>query len=130
MNPVEAVSPWISSQAPVARSPRSLGGLLPSQGPELLAFRPLDPAGDRRESAGDPVPAPAHPAPARMWVGAFSLRQIVDAAVAGAEGEAIRRALTVTHGNKSQAARLLRTNYTTLHAKMRRYGIPARESKL
>jgi DNA-binding NtrC family response regulator len=54
----------------------------------------------------------------------------VDAAVAEAEGEAIRRALTVTHGNKSQAARLLRTNYTTLHAKMRRYGIPAREFEL
>jgi two-component system nitrogen regulation response regulator GlnG len=65
-----------------------------------------------------------------MRVGAFSLRQIVDAAVAEAEGEAIRRALTVTQGNKSQAARLLRTNYTTLHAKMKRYGIPAREPKL
>ena len=106
MSPVEAVSPWISSQAPGSRSPRSLGGLRPSGEPEL------------------PV------APGRMRVGAFSLRQIVDAAVAEAEGEAIRRALTVTHGNKSQAARLLQTNYTTLHAKMRRYGIPARDSKL
>ncbi len=104
MSPVEAISPWISSQAPSARSPRSLGALLP-RGPEP-------------------------PAPGRMRVGVFSLRQIVDAAVAEAEGEAIRRALTVTHGNKSQAARLLRTNYTTLHAKMRRYGIPARESEL
>jgi len=86
MSAVETISPWISIQAPIARSSRSLG--------------------------------------------AFSLRQIVGAAVAEAEGEAIRRALTVTHGNKSQAARLLRTNYTTLHAKMRRYGIPARESEL
>jgi DNA-binding NtrC family response regulator len=51
----------------------------------------------------------------------------VDGAVAAAEGEAIRRALTATVGNKSQAARLLRTNYTTLHAKMKRYGISARE---
>jgi two-component system nitrogen regulation response regulator GlnG len=51
----------------------------------------------------------------------------VDGAVADAEGEAIRRALTATVGNKSQAARLLRTNYTTLHAKMKRYGISARE---
>ena len=122
MSPVEAVSPWISSQAPVARSPRSLGGLLPGRGPGLPAFRPLDPAADRRESADDSVPAPG-----RMRLGAFSLRQIVDAAVAEAEGEAIRRALSVTHGNKSQAARLLRTNYTTLHAKMRRYDIPARD---
>jgi DNA-binding NtrC family response regulator len=44
-----------------------------------------------------------------------------------AEGDAIRRALAVTRGNKSQAARLLRTNYTTLHSKMRRYGIGPRE---
>jgi DNA-binding NtrC family response regulator len=51
----------------------------------------------------------------------------VEGAVAHAEGEAIRRALTATVGNKSQAARVLRTNYTTLHAKMRRYGISARE---
>jgi DNA-binding NtrC family response regulator len=51
----------------------------------------------------------------------------VDSAVTRAEAEAIRRALASTHGNKSHAARLLRTNYTTLHAKMRRYGISARE---
>jgi DNA-binding NtrC family response regulator len=51
----------------------------------------------------------------------------VDDAVAHAEGQAIRRALTATLGNKSRAARLLRTNYTTLHAKMKRYGISARE---
>jgi DNA-binding NtrC family response regulator len=51
----------------------------------------------------------------------------VDDAVAHAEGEVIRRALATTLGNKSQAARLLRTNYTTLHAKMKRYGISARE---
>ena len=121
MGPVEAVSPRMSSKAPVARAPRSLGRLLPGGGPELPALRPLEPAADHRESAGDPVPAPRH-----MRVGAFSLRQIVDAAVAEAEGEAIRRALAATRGNKSQAARLLRTNYTTLHAKMRRYGIPAR----
>jgi DNA-binding NtrC family response regulator len=30
-------------------------------------------------------------------------------------------------GNKSQAARLLRTDYSTLHAKMKRYGIAARD---
>jgi DNA-binding NtrC family response regulator len=47
--------------------------------------------------------------------------------VTRAEVEAIRHALGLTHGNKSQAARLLRTNYTTLHAKMRRHGISAQE---
>jgi DNA-binding NtrC family response regulator len=69
------------------------------------------------------------PAEARvpMRVGIFSLRQIVDSAVSRAEAEAIRHALGSTRGNKSHAARLLRTNYTTLHAKMKRYGISARE---
>jgi DNA-binding NtrC family response regulator len=64
---------------------------------------------------------------APMRVGLFSLRQIVDSAVTRAEAEAIRRALASTLGNKSHAARLLRTNYTTLHGKMKRYGISARE---
>ena len=67
------------------------------------------------------------PDTAPMRVGLFSLRQIVDAAVSRAEVLAIRRALASTAGNKSHAARLLRTNYTTLHAKMKRYGISARE---
>ena len=59
--------------------------------------------------------------------GRFALRQIVTRAVTRAEVEAIRHALELTHGNKSRAARLLRTNYTTLHAKMRRHGISAQE---
>ncbi|HEY7203475.1 MAG TPA: helix-turn-helix domain-containing protein [Methylomirabilota bacterium] len=57
----------------------------------------------------------------------FALRQIVTHAVTRAEVEAIRHALELTQGNKSRAARLLRTNYTTLHAKMRRHGISAQE---
>ena len=75
-----------------------------------------------------PRPVEASSAPsAPMRVGLFSLRQIVDAAVSRAEVLAIRRALASTAGNKSHAARLLRTNYTTLHAKMKRYGISAQE---
>ncbi|HEX7786467.1 MAG TPA: helix-turn-helix domain-containing protein [Methylomirabilota bacterium] len=57
----------------------------------------------------------------------MTLRRIVSHAVSRAEVEAIRHALRLTQGNKSRAARLLRTNYTTLHAKMRRHGISARE---
>jgi DNA-binding NtrC family response regulator len=74
-------------------------------------------------------PRPDAPVESRvpMRVGLFSLRQIVEAAVTRAEAEAIRRALASTLGNKSHAARLLRTNYTTLHGKMKRYGIFARE---
>ncbi|HZP35953.1 MAG TPA: helix-turn-helix domain-containing protein [Methylomirabilota bacterium] len=78
--------------------------------------------------AARPVRRPAPDAPAAATrVGLCSLRQIVDAAVSRAESLAIRRALASTAGNKSHAARLLRTNYTTLHAKMKRYRISARE---
>lgn len=70
--------------------------------------------------------APAHsretpiPAPARL-----SLRERADLAAALAEQQAIRQALQATRGNKSEAARLLRTDYKTLHLKMKRHGIRA-----
>jgi DNA-binding NtrC family response regulator len=54
-----------------------------------------------------------------------SLKEIADAAAADAEQQAIRRVLQGTKGNKSEAARLLRTDYKTLHLKMKQYGIPA-----
>ena len=56
-----------------------------------------------------------------------SLKEIVDRAVAEAELQAIRLALQATHGNKSEAARLLRVDYKTLHLKIKRYGIHAGE---
>jgi DNA-binding NtrC family response regulator len=52
---------------------------------------------------------------------------MVEQAVTEAEAQAIRHALASARGNKSQAARLLQTNYTTLHAKMRRFRISAQE---
>jgi len=106
MSTVEDVLPWISSldMEPLSRVSLTRG----------LAGRP-------------PSQPPARTVAARLQVGTSSLRQIVGGAVADAEGEAIRRALAATVGNKSQAARLLRTNYTTLHAKMKRYGISAAE---
>jgi two-component system nitrogen regulation response regulator GlnG len=57
----------------------------------------------------------------------LSLREAAELAATRAEREAIRQALAATKGNKSQAARMLRTDYTTLHAKMKRYGISARD---
>ncbi len=108
MSMVEAVvTPWISSPVDLAATARR----------NLTASRPPD----RHATGEQPTWATG-----RMKVGMFSLRQIVTSAVAEAEGKAIRRALGTTHGNKSQAARLLRTNYTTLHAKMRRYQISPR----
>ncbi|MBI4245921.1 MAG: sigma-54-dependent Fis family transcriptional regulator [Candidatus Rokubacteria bacterium] len=53
----------------------------------------------------------------------LSLKERGEAAAADAEREAICQALQATGGNKSEAARLLRTDYKTLHLKMRRYAI-------
>jgi len=58
--------------------------------------------------------------------GHSSLKEIAGAAAAEAEQQAIRRALEITLGNKSEAARLLRTDYKTLHLKMKNYGVDAR----
>ena len=69
------------------------------------------------------------PAPRRpdLASGIRSLKEFVEQAVAAAEAQAIGRALTTAKGNKSLAARILRTNYTTLHTKMKRFKISAQE---
>jgi DNA-binding NtrC family response regulator len=76
-------------------------------------------------AAAPHVPA-GHP-PAPQAVGVHSLRELVEQAVVEAEAQAIRRALASAKGNKSLAARVLQTHYTTLHAKMKRFKISARE---
>lgn len=114
MSSIEAALPWISSLDLGPLSRVSVSGALPRRSTVPSSVTPEAPIG-------------AAPRAARTQVGTCSLRQIVGGAVAHAEGEAIRRALSATLGNKSRAARLLRTNYTTLHAKMKRYGISARE---
>ena len=53
------------------------------------------------------------------------MKEIGDRASAEAERQAIRLALQATHGNKSEAARLLRVDYKTLHLKVKRYGLGA-----
>jgi DNA-binding NtrC family response regulator len=70
-----------------------------------------------RLSSPSGVPAPA----------GSSLREIAEAALAVAEKQAIGDTLRSTHGNKSQAARLLQTDYKTLHLKMKRLGLRARD---
>ena len=57
----------------------------------------------------------------------FSLRESAGRAAAEAERQAIRLALQATRGNKSEAARLLRVDYKTLHLKTKRYSIEAAE---
>jgi DNA-binding NtrC family response regulator len=53
------------------------------------------------------------------WV---SLKEMADRVAAEAGRQAIRLALHATRGNKSEAARLLRTDYKTLYLKMKQYG--------
>ena len=61
----------------------------------------------------------------RSGGGWSSLKEIAARAAAEAERQAIRLALHATRGNKSEAARLLRVDYKTLHLKIKRYGIKA-----
>lgn len=75
---------------------------------------------------GEPSPPSVVEPPLRDLAAAdLSLKAIAEAAVAEAERRAIHRVLQATKGNKSEAARLLRTDYKTLHLKMKHYGIDA-----
>ena len=80
--------------------------------PEHLAVLPVAPPAATARS-GEPAPAGS------------SLKELAQAATVDAEGRAIRTALQATRGNKSEAARLLRVDYKTLHLKMKQYGISA-----
>jgi len=57
------------------------------------------------------------------------LKEIGGRAAAEAERQAIQFALRATHGNTSEAARLLRVDEKTLHIKMKRLGIETIESR-
>lgn len=80
-------------------------------------------AGADGELAAWPRQTGDDPGPGHMRVGPFSLRQIVGAAVARAEGAAIRCALAAACGDQRRAAGRLSISYRTLRAKMKRYGI-------
>ena len=85
--------------------------------PEHLSVLPVDP------SAATALRG--EPAPLDSALGDSSLKEIAEAAAADAERRAIHRVLQATSGNKSEAARLLRTDYKTLYRKMKQYGIDA-----
>jgi two-component system, NtrC family, response regulator HydG len=80
--------------------------------PEHLSVLPVD----------SPPATTFHEEPAQAE---SSLREIAEAARVDAEQQAIRRALRASRGNKSEAARLLRVDFKTLHLKMKQYGISA-----
>jgi two-component system nitrogen regulation response regulator GlnG len=58
------------------------------------------------------------------------LKEIANRVSAEAEQQAIRLALKATGGNKSEAARLLRVDYKTLHLKMKQYSIEASDFRV
>jgi DNA-binding NtrC family response regulator len=79
--------------------------------PEHLSVLPVD-APPASALCGEPAPLD-------------SLKEVAEAAAADAEQQAIRQALHSSRGNKSEAARHLRTDYKTLHLKMKQYDIEA-----
>jgi DNA-binding NtrC family response regulator len=65
--------------------------------------------------------------PVRHAAAGRSLKAIAEEAALAAERQAICETLRSTRGNKSQAARALSVDYKTLHLKMRKLGIRARD---
>ena len=80
--------------------------------PEHLSVLPVD-APPATVLRGEPAPLDS------------SLKEVAEAAAADAEQQAICHALHTSRGNKSEAARHLRTDYKTLHLKMKQYAIEA-----
>jgi DNA-binding NtrC family response regulator len=70
------------------------------------------------------VVLPAQPAPGQ------SLKDVADQAAREAERHAITLALRAAQGNKSEAARALKTDFKTLHVKMKNLGIRARDFEI
>jgi len=56
-----------------------------------------------------------------------SLREVAAQAARAAERESIREALRAAQGNRSEAARRLKTDYKTLYIKMKQLGLDPRE---
>ncbi|HEV7365120.1 MAG TPA: sigma-54 dependent transcriptional regulator [Gemmatimonadales bacterium] len=84
--------------------------------PEHLSILPIEPSA---------VSARNYKVGRDSIMGESSLKELADMAVLDTEAQAIRLALHATGGNKSEAARLLKVDYKTLHLKMKRFGIQA-----
>ena len=80
-----------------------------------------------RELLGRPANGPL-PGPVEVpLLPGRSLKQIAESAVEEAEKQAIRNVLKTTGGNKSKAAKILKTDYKTLHLKVKKYGLQAKD---
>lgn len=71
--------------------------------------------------------AAAAPAASTSRLPGQSLKDVADRAAREAERQMICEALRATQGNKSEAARTLRTDFKTLHVKMKNLGLRARD---
>jgi len=87
-----------------------------------LAIQP----GDLQAALSGDLQAPAVTFPQSNGM---SLRQAAEQAARSAEREIIVHALQATRGNKSQAAKALKTDYKTLHLKMKALKIRAHDFK-
>ncbi len=73
---------------------------------------------------GDPIPEPpAEPDWQDSARKGLSLKEIVRQTTEEVEKRMITEALRKTGGNKAKAARMLKIDYSTMHAKIRQYGI-------
>jgi DNA-binding NtrC family response regulator len=86
---------------------------------DLTLHRPLV-----QRLLGGPTRPQPHAAPASTGK---SLKETADEAAREAERHVICETLRATRGNKSQAAKVLRTDYKTLHTRMKLLGIRARD---
>ena len=59
-------------------------------------------------------------------IGRYPLKEIVRRTIIDLEKAVVRQALEQTHGNKAEAARLLKVDYKTVHTKVKEYGIQVR----
>ncbi len=89
---------------------------------ETLGGRSAVPAARSVAPAGrSTAPRDRSVAPSRF--AGMSLREVADAAAQEAERQFITETLRATRGNKSEAARRLRTDYKTLHVKLKALGL-------
>jgi two-component system response regulator HydG len=88
--------------------------------------RPMQGIAPDALGSSDARPAvPAAPRPPGQ-----SLKDVADQAAREAERQAITEALKAAQGNKSEAARALKTDFKTLHVKMKNLGIRARDFEI
>jgi DNA-binding NtrC family response regulator len=88
----------------------------------LQAEEWIEPAHLALEAAPEGLRAEIPPSPPPGWDG-LSLKEIVRRNTAEVERSVLTEVLLKTGGNKAKAARLLKIDYTTLHAKLKQYGI-------